>query len=235
MLKPNETQAKSIEQLELPFGACKLLMVLRSCKPAEDGKIEAPRAYFAERIRVHVSTISRYTRKLAEQGYIHIDKATRVGKPNRYTLLSKQQKTEAPETKNETPLPVVNAATPVVEESFLDCRARGLPWIVGSRSDRKQLPAPTLDAFNERCERELSVAMEDPHAKIDQYPRRFSGFLNSILKGDLYNREALEVKVRYAYLQRIKGVTEARREAAFRAQAAYFRACDAKPDYRAAL
>ena len=119
MLKPNETQA--IQQLELPFGACKLLVVLQGCKPAEDGKIEAPRAYFAERIGVHVSTISRYTRKLAEQGYIHIDKAERVGKPNRYTLLPKPQKVEA------------------VKESHLEPRNRSLgscPLIVGKAIER---------------------------------------------------------------------------------------------------
>ena len=106
---------------------------------------------------------------------------------------------------------------------------------MGSKSDPKQLPAPTLDALIERCDREVSIAIENPRAKIDQYPRRFSGFVNSIIKGDLDNREVIEIRVRYAYLRRIKGVTEARREAAFKAQAAYFRARDAKPDHRAAF
>ena len=77
-----KANACASEQGALPIGPSKMLEALRTCTPAEDGSISHPRRYFAERIHVHVSTISRYTKTLAERGYIQITKSKQFGMPN---------------------------------------------------------------------------------------------------------------------------------------------------------
>ena len=224
MLKANETIQNQPNQMLLPgvssemcakkigepdalgVGPSKMLDALRACTPAEGGVISHPRRYFAERIQVHVSTISRYTKKLAERGYIEIHKSKQFGMPNRYTLLGETQKSlpQAPEIA-QTPLPVVF-------KKRIDPDTIPLEWRPGSQSDIENRPKITLADVRRAAEPEIRLVLQDPTSEIYQVSDRIRCYFENLKKCDLDDAENIEKTIRRDFFMRLAAIAKIRRQ-----------------------
>ena len=193
------------QQLELPFGLKRMLKALHDCKVGVDGSIEAPRRQFAEILQVHVSTISRYTKQLAERNLIQVIRGTRIGQLNRYIIVKAQVEKKSCATEWYD----INDPAHYYRNMRKHFKTPIL-FTPGSRSDLANHKPPSREDMFLILEQKIEHAIKEPDAELNEMPKYLVNYTVFLQRCDFEYAFRLVTEVVAAYRWRMQ-----RRERAY--------------------